>query len=83
MTVKIFGTNHLMKKEEIEEIIRIEKPDIIGVELCKTRLDLMVLGKGNKPEDSPEEIEKKEETLIGKISGEIKKKAEEEKNKDR
>ena len=35
--IKIIGTNHFMSKEAIEGIIKDESPEIIGVELCKTR----------------------------------------------
>jgi len=71
MNIKIIGTDHLMKAEEIIRIIEIEKPDIIGVELCETRLNMMVL--------NVQQETQKNESIIGKISQEIKKKAEEEK----
>jgi pheromone shutdown protein TraB len=41
--LKIQGTHHLMKKEEIESIIKNFNPDIIGVELCETRINTMVI----------------------------------------
>jgi len=72
--IKIIGTHHLMSKEEIYSIIENEKPDVIGVELCETRFNLMVM-----PTLDGYEIENKEDnSLIGKISNVIKKKAEEE-----
>ena len=70
--IKIIGTTHLMSKESIEGIIKDESPDIIGVELCELRLNLMVI-------NPPIEQEKKEDnSLIGKISNKIKEKAEKE-----
>ena len=64
-----------MKKEEIYSIIKKERPDIIGVELCETRFNLMVL-----PILKGEEVEKPKEdkSLVGKISKVIKEKAEKE-----
>ena len=78
--IKIFGTNHLMSKEVIEGIIKDENPDVIGVELCETRYNLMVLPKllPTTEEILEETLGKKDETLIGKISQSIKKKADEE-----
>ncbi len=78
--IKIIGTNHLMSKEEIYSIIKKERPNVIGVELCETRYNLMVLPLINKEEKEVEEKEKPKEdkTLIGKISNAIKEKAEEE-----
>jgi len=70
--IKLIGTTHLIKKEEIERIIKEENPEVIGVELCLTRLNLMVLNPPEKKE------EKEGTTLIDKISKVIKKKAEEE-----
>ncbi len=70
--IKIIGTTHLMSKESIEGILKDESPDIIGVELCELRLNLMVI-------NPPIEQETKEDnTLIGKISNKIKEKAEKE-----
>jgi len=74
--IKLIGTNHLMSKEEIINLIEVENPEVIGVELCQTRFDLMVL-----PLIENREIETKQEkdtTLIGKISNVIKEKAEKE-----
>jgi len=72
--IKIIGTNHLMSKEAIEGILRDENPDVIGVELCETRYNLMVI-----PVIENFEIEKKkDDTLIGQISESIKNKADEE-----
>jgi len=74
--IKIIGTTHLMKKEEIINIIKKENPDVIAVELCETRYNLMVLPKLNnqKVENSKSESD----TLIGKISQSIKNKADKE-----
>ncbi len=68
----LVSTTHLTPKEEIIKIIKKEKPDIIGVELCKTRLDIMVLNQTQKASST-------DESLVGKISNAIKKKAKEEK----
>ncbi len=79
MTIKIIGTNHLMSKEEIYKIAKSEKPDVIGVELCNTRLNLMVLNPP-VPQEVTEQIEEPKEKVTGiidKISMAIKKKAEE------
>ena len=83
--LKVIGTNHLITKEEIYKMIKKENPDVIGVELCDTRFNLMVLPILNPKEDSfkidkpkQEELGKNDETLIGKISDSIKRKAEEE-----
>ncbi len=79
--IKIIGTNHLMKKEEIYSIIKKERPNVIGVELCETRYNLMVLPLINKEQKDIEEKEdkpKEDNTLIGKISKTIKEKAEKE-----
>lgn len=75
MSIKIIGTDHLMSKEEIYNIIEYENPDIIGVELCKYRYDLMVIPKINNliiPENNNQDG-----TIISKISNAIKKKADE------
>jgi len=70
--IQIVGTTHLTLKEEIIKIIEEFKPDIICVELCQTRLNALVL--------NPVKQEVKEDnSLIGKISSAIKKKAEENK----
>lgn len=81
--IKIIGTNHLMSKEEIYSIIKKERPNVIGVELCETRYNLMVLPLINKEEqkdkeDKPKEKPKEDNSLIGKISKTIKEKAKEE-----
>lgn len=69
--IKLIGTTHITPKEEIIKIIESEKPDIIGVELCNTRLQLMVI-------NPPEQIENIEPTgIIDKISQAVKKKADE------
>lgn len=68
--ITLIGTTHLMSKEYIEDIIKKEKPDVIGVELCQTRFKIFTnqLQQGNE----------KDETLLGKIADETKKKAQEE-----
>ncbi len=76
--IKIIGTNHLITKEKIYKMIEKENPDILGVEFCDTRFNLMVLPLLNPNEDSFKIEKPKDETLIGKISDSIKRKAEEE-----
>ena len=76
--LKIIGTNHLITKEEIYKMIKKENPDVIGVEFCNTRFNLMVLPILNPNEDSFKIEKPKDETLIGKISDSIKRKAKEE-----
>ena len=75
--IKLIGTNHLMKKEEIYDIIQKENPDVIGVELCNTRFNSMVLPILNPDENYFEHKEQKDDTLVGKISDALKEKAEE------
>ncbi len=75
--IKLIGTNHLMNKKEIYDIINKEKPDVIGVELCNTRFNLMVLPKLNQQEDYFEPKEQKDDTILGKISDALKNKAKE------
>ena len=70
VNLKIIGTTHLIKKEVIEKIIKEEKPDVIGVELCQTRFKVFTNQIKNEKE--------KDESLLGKIAEETKKKAEEE-----
>lgn len=70
MNLKIIGTDHLMKREKIIRIIESENPEIIGVELCEPRLNLLVL--------NTQQPVLQNESVLGKISQEIKKKAEEE-----
>ena len=70
VNLKIIGTTHLIKKEVIEKIIKEEKPDVIGVELCQTRFKIFTNQIKNEKE--------KDESLLGKIAEETKKKAEEE-----
>lgn len=74
--IKIIGTDHLMKKEVIEELISKESPEIICVELCKTGFDLMVVPKITLQEKAKSSGEDK--SLLGKISNSIKDKAEKE-----
>jgi len=68
---KIVGTTHITPKKLIIKEIEEFKPDIIGVELCETRLKVMI-------EDIKPELNMIEDTsLIGKIANAIKKKANE------
>ena len=69
---KIVGTNHLQSKESIIKEITDYQPDIICIELCKIREYIYL----NKIEQKQDE---KDESLLGKISQAIKKKATEEK----
>lgn len=70
MNIKLIGTNHLMKKEDVEELIRKENPDIIGVELCEARQT------GILNEVTKETIENKDNNnLLDKITNKIKQKA--------
>ena len=69
--LKILGTNHLQKPEEIIELIKKENPEIIGIELCKVREYIHI----NKIKQNQTNTE---DTLLNKISKAIKKKAKEE-----
>ena len=73
--ILIKGTTHLDSAESIINSIKEFSPDIIGVELCKTRLDLMVI---NPIANQIAKEQLEGEGLIDKISNSIKKKAEEE-----
>lgn len=66
--IKLIGTNHLMSKDAIEGIIKDEGADIIGIELCEFREKAIL--------DANEIKEKKETSLLGKITSKIKQKAE-------
>ena len=68
--IKIIGTTHLIRKDAIEGIIKDENPDVLGVELCETRFKIFTnqIKQGNG----------KDESLLGKIADETKKKAEKE-----
>lgn len=68
--IKLIGTTHLTPREEIIEIIEKEKPDIIGVEFCETRLNTMVI--------NPIQQEVEDNSLLGTISRKIKEKAQKE-----
>jgi len=70
--ITLVGTTHLTSKEEIVSIIEREKPQIIGVELCNTRLKIMVLGQVQLASN-------KDDSIMGKIANSIKEKAEVEK----
>ena len=74
--IKLIGTTHLTPKEEIIRIIESEKPDVIGVELCKFRLNLLVI---NPKLNQIAQEQLQEEGIMAKISNAIKKKAEEQK----
>jgi len=74
--IKIIGTNHLMSKEEIYEIIKKENPEVIGVELCLTRFNLIVIPKLIGIENNTQASEKrKDDTLIGKIADKLNEKS--------
>lgn len=68
--IRIIGTTHFDSKEAIEGIIKDENPDVLGVELCQTRFKIFTNQTKNEGE--------KDETLLGKIADETKKKAKEE-----
>jgi len=70
--LKLIGTTHLWKEEQIINEIKKFNPEIIGVELDELRLNTLVLN----PVEQLNET--KEETLIQKISKAIHKKAKEE-----
>ncbi len=67
--IKLIGTTHLVPKEEIEKIIKEENPDVIGVELCQTRYNIFT--------NQVKQEKGKDDSLIGKITEETRKKAEE------
>jgi len=67
--IKIIGTSHLQSKEEIERILKNERPDIIGIELCEAREQAII----NQIKQEP----RKEDTLLNKITSSIKQKADE------
>jgi pheromone shutdown protein TraB len=67
--IKIFGTTHLAKEVEILEIIENEKPDVLGVELCDYRVQLL----SNEKETSSQP----DKSLLSKITSKIKAKSEE------
>lgn len=69
--LKICGTNHLQSKESIIKEIEDYNPDIIGIELCKIREYIYL----NKIQQVANETD---DSLLGKISKAIKKKAKEE-----
>jgi pheromone shutdown protein TraB len=69
--IKIIGTNHLMKEEEIDKLLDNENPDVIGIELCEARVEQMVSNAIQSPSEN--------KSLLGKIGDAIKKKAEEQK----
>jgi pheromone shutdown protein TraB len=70
MNIILKGTHHLMKQAEIIKLIESEKPDIMGVELCEARLNYLVI--------NPVKQETIDESLLGKIVGGLKKRAEQE-----
>lgn len=74
--MKIIPTTHLIPKEEIYKLLSDNKPEVIAVELCETRYNLMVMP---LIEDLKREEEPKEDnSMLGKISKSIKEKAEKE-----
>ena len=68
--IKIIGTNHLIKKELVEEMIRNESPDIVGIELCEFR-ETQIFEEAKK-------VQNKSNSLLGKITNAIKTKADKE-----
>jgi len=68
--IEIIGTTHLMSKEAIEGIIKDKNPDVIGVELCKTRFKVFT--------NQIQSNKQKDDSLMGKIAEETRKKAEKE-----
>jgi pheromone shutdown protein TraB len=73
--ILIIGTTHLDSSQSIVDKIIEFKPDIIGVELCKTRLNLMVI---NPMTNQIANQQLEGEGLIDKISKSIKEKSEKE-----
>ncbi|MFW5895560.1 MAG: hypothetical protein ACOCT9_02330 [archaeon] len=65
--IKLIGTNHLMSKETIEERIKEENPDVIGVELCEARAKAFIEPLGSS--------EKKLNSLLSNITEKIREKA--------
>lgn len=63
--IKVIGTDHFMKEEEIRKEIDNFKPEIVMVELCNGRVSVMIKGFKQKEEFS----------LLGLISRSIRKKA--------
>lgn len=63
--LKLIGTHHLMKEEEIRQIIEQENPDIVLTELCNGRISMI-----NNPEKFKEKF-----SLLGLIAKSIRKKA--------
>ena len=70
--IKLIGTNHLMRKEEVEGLIRKENPDIIGIELCEVRI-IAILNEVTK--EIIDKKKPKKDSLLSKISNKIKEKA--------
>lgn len=71
--IKIIGTTHLDSKESIEKIIEVEKPEVLGVELCELRAKIFL---ENLEPKKGEQVEEK--NLLQKITNSIKRKAEKE-----
>ena len=63
--IKLIGTHHLMKEDDIRKIIETENPDIVLVELCNGRITMI-----NNPEQFKEKF-----SLLGEIVKSIKRKA--------
>jgi len=68
--IKVIGTTHLDSKESIEEIIKKENPDVVGVELCESRA-IGIFKEATKET-------KKLNSLLQKITDKIKSKSKEE-----
>lgn len=64
--LKIIGTHHLMKEEEIRKEIDSYKPEIILIELCNGRITLI---------NNPDQLPKERFSLLGLIAKSIRKKA--------
>ena len=79
--IKIFGSTHLDKEEDIIKIIESEKPDILGVELCELRVNT-ILNEDKITISTSGKVRKgmgDTDNLLDKITNSIKKKAEENK----
>jgi pheromone shutdown protein TraB len=80
--IKIFGTTHLDSPTSIINIIKKEKPDILGIELCDFRAkvilnEALIITSGERKAMSDMGYETK--SLLDKITSSIKEKAEQQK----
>ena len=79
--IKIIGTTHLTKKEEIIKQIKKFNPDIIGVELCNIRFEILVnqrMGQIQAADGAMVQANPNDSSLMGKISSSIADKAKDE-----